>query len=136
MNTSNLTKQNRTRRSMLLPMVMSAILLCATSSAYAILVSLKTVPTPLPLDLNNYIANTVAAERLGKALFWDEQLSANDRVACGTCHEPFAGGGDARVAANPGPDRVFGNEDDTVGSPGVPRTRRAGSRDRRGVPGR
>ncbi len=73
-------------------------------------------PVPVPVE------NPITEEKriLGKILFWEEQLSANDSVACGTCHEPFAGGGDARAGSNPGPDRVFGNDDDAVGSPGVP----------------
>jgi len=29
---------------------------------------------------------------LGKILFWEEQLSSDDTVACGTCHIPAAGG--------------------------------------------
>jgi len=62
---------------------------------------------------------------LGKALFWDEQLSSTRTVACATCHIPAAGGSDPRgvssnpAAIHPGPDGVFGGADDIVGSPGV-----------------
>lgn len=56
---------------------------------------------------------------LGKILFWDEQLSSDDTVACGTCHKPAAGGSDTRLAINPGFDQIFGSDDDTVGSPGI-----------------
>lgn len=56
---------------------------------------------------------------LGKILFWDEQLSSDNTVACGTCHQPAAGGADARLAANPGFDSLFGTADDIVGSPGI-----------------
>ena len=56
---------------------------------------------------------------LGKILFWDEQLSSDDTVACGTCHKPAAGGSDARLAINPGFDQIFGSADDVVGSPGI-----------------
>ncbi|MBL4581433.1 MAG: hypothetical protein JKY29_06405 [Gammaproteobacteria bacterium] len=56
---------------------------------------------------------------LGKILFWDEQLSSDDTVACGTCHKPAAGGADTRLAINPGFDQIFGNADDIVGSPGI-----------------
>lgn len=73
---------------------------------------------PVPVPAENPI--TEGKRILGKILFWEQQLSANDSVACGTCHEPFAGGGDARAGSNPGPDHVFGNDDDIVGSPGVP----------------
>ncbi len=64
---------------------------------------------------------TPAKVLLGKMLFWDEQLSSDDTVACGTCHLPEAGGADPRTAAapTPGHDGVFGTEDDGFGSPGV-----------------
>ncbi len=62
---------------------------------------------------------------LGKALFWDEQLSATGTVACGTCHIPASGGADPRAtpanaaSTNPGPDQLFGTPDDISASPGV-----------------
>ncbi|HEX5054842.1 MAG TPA: cytochrome c peroxidase [Planctomycetota bacterium] len=58
---------------------------------------------------------------LGKALFWDEQLSSSRSVACGTCHVLSQGGADPRSAAalHPGADGVFGTDDDVHGSPGV-----------------
>lgn len=56
---------------------------------------------------------------LGKILFWDEQLSSDDTVACGTCHKPAAGGADTRLALNPGFDQIFGSDDDVIGSPGI-----------------
>lgn len=63
---------------------------------------------------------------LGMALFWDEQLSSTNTVACGTCHIPSAGGSDPRTDAfpldstHPGPDGLFGTADDKLGSRGVP----------------
>jgi len=43
---------------------------------------------------------------LGKILFWDEQLSSDNTVACGTCHRAGSGGSDPRGASpasrNPG----------------------------------
>ncbi len=74
------------------------------------------------------IGNQVTAARsyLGKALFWDEQLSSTRTVACGTCHRPAAGGSDPRTAGNmtgsrnPGFDQMFGTDDDVFGSAGVP----------------
>ena len=36
---------------------------------------------------------------LGKMVFWDEQLSADGTMSCGTCHFPTTGGGDARDGA-------------------------------------
>jgi len=56
---------------------------------------------------------------LGKILFWEEQLSSDNRVACGTCHIPGAGGADPRIADHPGLDGLFGTADDVLGSPGV-----------------
>lgn len=56
---------------------------------------------------------------LGKLLFWDEQLSSNDTIACGTCHIPSFGGTDPRLGLNPGFDGLFATEDDVIGSPGV-----------------
>ncbi len=60
---------------------------------------------------------------LGKILFWEEQLSADDTVACGTCHRPAAGGADPRAltARHPGEDGVLGTADDPHGSPGIRR---------------
>lgn len=69
---------------------------------------------------------TAAKTYLGKALFWDEQLSSTKTVACGTCHHSGSGGTDPRTAinlspsTNPGPDGTFGNADDIIGSRGVP----------------
>jgi cytochrome c peroxidase len=58
---------------------------------------------------------------LGKVLFWDEQLSSDDTVACGTCHLPEFGGSDGRPVGglHPGADNVFGTADDVHGSAGV-----------------
>jgi cytochrome c peroxidase len=66
---------------------------------------------------------TAAKASLGKALFWDEQLSSTRTVSCGTCHRPAAGGSDPRTNSstrNPGLDQMFGTADDIFGSPGVP----------------
>ena len=65
--------------------------------------------------------NPVTEEKrvLGKILFWDEQLSSDDTVACGTCHIPAAGGADPRLSDHPGPDGLFGTADDTIGSAGI-----------------
>lgn len=64
---------------------------------------------------------------LGKALFWDEQLSSTRTVACGTCHLPAAGASDPRTASSPlalhpGADGIFETPDDVLGSPGVPQS--------------
>ncbi len=62
---------------------------------------------------------TPAKVVLGKILFWEEQLSSDDTVACGTCHRPEQGGVDPRVALHPSLDGLFGTPDDVRGSPGV-----------------
>lgn len=78
---------------------------------------------PVPVPPGNPI--TPAKASLGKALFWDEQLSSPRTTACGTCHIPAAGGSDPRsalpgpIALHPGFDGLFGGDDDVQGSPGV-----------------
>jgi len=77
------------------------------------------VPPPEPA------ANLSTPEKaaLGMALFWDEQLSSSQSVACGTCHRPESGGSDPRSfgdeALHPGADGLFHTADDVHGSPGV-----------------
>lgn len=76
-------------------------------------------PTPFPPEN----PDSDAKAKLGKILFWEEQLSADNTVACGTCHRPNAGGSDPRSSTSaarlPGPDGVSGTADDVHGSPGV-----------------
>lgn len=60
---------------------------------------------------------TEAKRVLGKMLFWDEQLSYDDTIACGTCHIPASGGADPRAGKHPGTDA--GTIDDVRGSPGI-----------------
>jgi len=65
--------------------------------------------------------NPISEEKrlLGKVLFWDEQLSSDNTVACGTCHIPSAGGADPRIALHPGADLTLFSDDDVLGSFGV-----------------
>ena len=72
---------------------------------------------PAPQPAENPV--TPAKVALGKLLFWDEQLSSDNTVACGTCHRPAQGGADPRFRALPGPDGIAGTADDVFGSPGV-----------------
>lgn len=74
---------------------------------------------PVPVPAENPI--TEAKRVLGKILFWEEQLSSDDSIACGTCHIPAAAGADPRQALHPGADGTFGSNDDVLGSPGVVR---------------
>lgn len=78
-----------------------------------------TIP-PLPVPPENQI--TEEKRVLGKILFWDEQLSSDNTIACGTCHLPSFGGADPRLGAHPGPDGTLGTADDTIGSPGMIRS--------------
>jgi cytochrome c peroxidase len=75
-------------------------------------------PPPAPSE------NPITEQKrvLGKALFWDEQLSSDNTVACGTCHIPSAGGSDPRVdmgSRHPGLNGVYGDSDDRFASAGV-----------------
>lgn len=84
---------------------------------------------PVPVPANNPI--TVNKTMLGKALFFEEQLSSTSLVSCATCHISSAGGADPRsggvqAPVHPGPDGVTGTADDVLGSPGVPATNAAG----------
>ena len=78
---------------------------------------------PPPAPAGNPVTATKAY--LGKALFWDEQLSSTKTVSCGTCHHAGKGGSDPRTnvnnpnSANPGFDNTFSTADDIFGSPGV-----------------
>ena len=67
--------------------------------------------------------STPAKVLLGKALFFDEQLSSSRSMACATCHVFAHGGADprSRDAVHPGADLTFGTADDVHGSPGVMR---------------
>ncbi|MDE0001506.1 MAG: hypothetical protein OXQ29_02275 [Rhodospirillaceae bacterium] len=70
---------------------------------------------PVPVPAENPV--TEPKRVLGKILFWDEQLSSNDTIACGTCHRPASGGADPRFGRHTGTDK--GTIDDVWGSPGV-----------------
>ncbi len=63
---------------------------------------------------------SAAKALLGKALFFEEQLSSDNTMACATCHFPEAGGADVHAGASaPGLDGILGSPDDVFGSPGV-----------------
>jgi cytochrome c peroxidase len=69
----------------------------------------------VPVPVENPV--TEAKRVLGKILFWEEQLSSDDTVACGTCHIPAYGGTDPRRGIHPGKDP--GTIDNVLGSPGI-----------------
>lgn len=88
--------------------------LCLLSSAA--IAQLPLVPAP-PENLFSESKRV-----LGKILFWDEQLSSDNTVSCGTCHLLEFAGSDPRIGNHPGPDLMFITADDVVGSPGVVRS--------------
>lgn len=92
----------------------------AAAALGAALAAQGPLPQP-PVPAGNPV--TPAKTVLGKILFWEEQLSSNNRVACGTCHKTEFGGGDDRRAPHPSDDGILGTPDDTFGSPGVPNSR-------------
>ena len=82
-------------------------------------------PALLPMVAPDGNPMTEEKALLGKFLFWEEQLSSDDSVACGTCHIPEAGGTDPRSlnadSIHPGADGRFQTSDDVRGSLGVAR---------------
>ncbi|MEM7201674.1 MAG: cytochrome c peroxidase [Planctomycetota bacterium] len=94
--------------------------LIATTACFAPMSSGLAQLPPVPQPPGN--PTTPDKVNLGKALFWDEQMSSTGTVACGTCHRPDAGGTDPRApfSVNPGPDGLLDTEDDIHASPGVP----------------
>lgn len=110
--------------------------LCAIAAIAPRVVMAQGGPPPLPplgpppIPAGN--AQSTAKIALGQVLYWDEQLSTTNTVACGTCHMPRAGGNEPRTqqanaaSVNPGTDQLFGTADDIVGSMGVPNHNAAG----------
>ena len=72
------------------------LLVLMASPAAALLAAVPPVPVPPE--------NPMTEEKrvLGKILFWDEQLSSDDTIACGTCHRPAFGGADPRSGRHHG----------------------------------
>jgi len=86
----------------------------ATAAAQDVIGTFPDVQVPAENPL------TPAKVRLGQALFFEEQLSSDDTMACATCHLPEAGGGDPRAGRrSPGADGVMLTPDDEFGSPGL-----------------
>ena len=108
MKTPDSGNMKRRRRSAFSRLLLASAVLCASGSAYAILVSLKTVQPPEALDLGNYISNGFNIERLGKALFWDMQVGSDGVQACATCH--FHAGADSRTRNQLSPGILGGDE--------------------------
>lgn len=88
------------------------------SVLFAGLAGAQPLPPP-PVPPQNPI--TEPKRVLGKILFWEEQLSSDNTVSCGTCHQSFRSATDPRPAIHPGLDLSFGTPDDVVGSLGIAR---------------
>ena len=90
-----------------------AVVYCLLVSSGVSAQMLPPVPPPA--------ANPITPEKavLGKILFWDQQLSSDHTVACGSCHLNEFAGADPAFATHPGADSIFGTPDDIQGSPGV-----------------
>jgi len=93
--------------------LLCTFLLVAVSFAGQATAQLQPPPEPA--------ANPSTPEKivLGKILFWEEQLSSNNTVACGTCHIPAFSFTDNREFVHPGLDGIEGTLDDANTSPGV-----------------
>jgi len=93
-------------------------------SCFIVQLSTKVVADNIPLSQLTVpvpTENPITAQkrRVGKILFWDEQLSSDNSVACGSCHIPSAGGTELLPTTHPGPDGLFSTEDDVLGSHGI-----------------
>ncbi|MGE3109741.1 MAG: cytochrome c peroxidase [Phycisphaerales bacterium] len=94
----------------------------ALGAASSVLAQGGPPPPPPPLPQPQFPAQNPFSEPkrvLGKILYWDEQLSSDNTMACATCHLPQFGGTDPRRLGHPGVDGVFQTPDDVFASPGV-----------------
>jgi cytochrome c peroxidase len=73
----------------------------------------STLP-PVPYPAEN--PHSEAKRVLGKILFWDEQLSSDLTMSCGSCHMPASGGTDPVRARAPGLDGRPNTPDDIFAS--------------------
>lgn len=107
-----------------LPAALAVLAFCSTASAQRTLVAgiqgeppdVSNWPHPAAPDGNPFVRSTAnpadiaqrdMVSQLGKTLFWDEQVSVDNTMACGTCHMPRAGGTDDRPGAV-APNGAFG----------------------------
>jgi len=86
---------------------MSGVHAQQTSKPVVTPTSLKSVVVQDPPNLGDFVADKAAAIRLGKALFWEQQASSDNSLACASCH--FHAGADSRVKnqMNPGGSNAF-----------------------------
>ena len=72
-----------------------------SGSPARVLQSLKGAPVPEPSSLASLVTNRTAAIALGKAFFWDTQVSSDGKIACASCH--FQAGADVRFKGQMSP---------------------------------
>ncbi|MEC7582760.1 MAG: cytochrome c peroxidase [Planctomycetota bacterium] len=103
--------------------VVSLLTVCATAEAQLIgRWPVPAFPPGNPTSASGLDPLAGRREALGKMLFWDEQLSHDRTMACGSCHAMEFGGNDKNGGVqNAGFNGVFGDADDNFGSPGVVR---------------
>jgi cytochrome c peroxidase len=65
------------------------------------LAPLTTAGVPTQPDVQRFIADSNAAARLGKALFWDMQAGSDGRTACASCHYDAGADSRSRNQVNP-----------------------------------
>lgn len=106
--------------------IRNRILHVASAACFAVTLTpaaLAQADAPMPNPPEFPFENPMLPDQdiLGKFLFWEEQMSSDNTMACGTCHIHETGGSDPRAVTrpNPGPDMIFGTIDDIAGSPGV-----------------
>lgn len=98
--------------------VASAAWLLATAALIGLTPAARAVLPPVPVPPGNPMTDEKRV--LGKILFWDEQLSTSNVVACATCHQMTGAGSDPRPRVrNAGFDGVFNTPDDVFGSAGI-----------------
>lgn len=105
----------------------TALLVCsfAASASAQVLPGWPAAPFPVgnPTFASTGNVTDLHRELLGKNLFHDQQLSVDGTVACASCHDSAFGGADKNAGVqHPGPNGIFGDSDDTFGSPGVIRS--------------
>jgi cytochrome c peroxidase len=103
-----------------LPRHLIAVVLLAGAASLARAQGGPPPPPPLPA-VPVPSANPITEEKraLGKILFWEEQLSGDSTVACGSCHSMGRSGTEARTnpfAINPGLDTNFATNADNIRS--------------------
>src|SRR4051794_41973278 len=71
------------------------------SGGGASLAALSTAPVPAPPDIQRFIRDATAAQKLGKALFWDMQAGSDGGTAGAPC--PFHAGAGKPPRNQPNP---------------------------------